>query len=61
MAGMDIVEHDELTGLDILNAHYKNLDLRWLPTIGFQAMEGPIMLKEKAKRRNILVITNLGE
>jgi osmoprotectant transport system permease protein len=61
MAGMDIVEHDERTGLDILNAYYKNLDLRWLPAIGFQALEGPIMLKEKAKKRKIHTMSDLAK
>lgn len=61
MAGMDIVEHDEFTGLEILNAHYKDLNLRWLPTIGYQAMEGPIMLKEKARRRNIKTMSAMAQ
>lgn len=61
MAGMDIVEHDEVTGLDILNAHYKDLHLRWLPAIGFQATEGPIMLKENAKGRNIKTMTAMAQ
>lgn len=61
MAGLDIVEHDEHTGLDILNAHYKNLHLRWLPAIGFQALEGPIMLKENAVKRNIQTMSDLAK
>lgn len=58
MAGLDIVPHDEQTGLEILNDYYQNLGLQWLPSLGFESIEGPIMLKEKAKQFNI---TTLGE
>lgn len=58
MAGLDIVPHDEQTGLKILNDYYQNLGLQWLPSLGFESIEGPIMLKEKAKQHNI---TTLGE
>lgn len=61
MVGMDIVEHDERTGLEILNAYYERLNLRWLPPIGFQSLEGPIMLKENAKKRNIKTMSDLAE
>jgi glycine betaine/choline ABC-type transport system substrate-binding protein len=59
MAGLEVVPHDEHTGLDILNSYYINLGLRWLPSIGFQALEGPVMLKEKAEKRNIKTMSDL--
>jgi glycine betaine/choline ABC-type transport system substrate-binding protein len=61
MAGLDIVPHDEEHGLDILNTYYNRLGLQWLNSLGFESVEGPVMLKEKADQLNIKTMGQLAD
>jgi glycine betaine/choline ABC-type transport system substrate-binding protein len=61
MAGLEIVPHDEQTGLEILNDYYQKIGLQWLPSLGFESIEGPIMLKEKAEQRKINTLGDMAD
>jgi glycine betaine/choline ABC-type transport system substrate-binding protein len=61
MSGLDIVPHDEKEGLRILNDYYQELGLQWLPSLGFESIEGPIMLREKANQHKIKTLGELAD
>ncbi|MGD9331666.1 MAG: glycine betaine ABC transporter substrate-binding protein [Desulfobacterales bacterium] len=62
MAGMGVVPHDDAeSGRRALNQIYEQWGLKWLPTIGFENKEGPVMLRETAHQVGITSMRQLAE
>ena len=61
LAGMDVAHNDVKKGRDALNKVYMKWGLKWLQPIGFQTLEGPVMLSEQADRLKIETMTDLAD
>jgi len=59
LAGMDVKPHEADAGLAALNKLYDKWELIWLPPLGFETIEGPTMLREKADKLKINTMEDL--
>jgi len=61
LAGMDVKPHKAEEGRKELNGLYKKWGLKWLEPLGFETVEGPVMLAEQADRFKIKTMTDLAD
>lgn len=59
LSGMKVKPHKAEPGLEALNEVYDKWELVWLPPLGFQTVEGPTMLAEKADKLKIKTMSDL--
>ena len=61
MTGQRIVPHDATGGRAALNRLFEPWGFSWLPSLGFENQEGPVMLRDRAEKLNIKSLSDLAQ
>jgi osmoprotectant transport system substrate-binding protein len=59
MTGQGIIAHDADGGRALMNRLFEPWGFNWLPSLGFENQEGPVMLRDRAEKLNIKSLSDL--